>query len=105
MVARHEELSVVVDEAITIFINLELSPGLFAVLRLKIIFRSHSTSSVWLARGFGLVTLFALLFTLVMCFLIYEVLTISKVSMNFRTARTCTGHPWVCKHFLESRSV
>ena len=49
MVARHEELRVVVDEAITIFINLELSPGLFAVLRLEIIFRSHSTSSVWLA--------------------------------------------------------
>ena len=49
MVARHEELRVVVDEAITILINLELSPGLFAVLRLEIIFSSHSTSSVWLA--------------------------------------------------------
>jgi len=105
MVASHEKLCVVVDEAITIFINLELSPGFFAVLRFKIILRSHSTSSVWLAWGFGLITLLALLFTLVMCLLIDEILTIRKVSLDLCSAGTWTSHPWVSQNFLESGSV
>lgn len=45
-VGCNEELRVVVHEAITIFINLELLPGLFAVLGFQIILGRHSTSSV-----------------------------------------------------------
>jgi hypothetical protein len=100
-----EELRVVVHKAISIFVNLESSPGILSVLLLHIVLRGHCTSSVWRAICFGLIALLALLITLVMCFLIDEALTISKVSPDLLGARAWAGHPWVCQYLLESGSV
>ena len=104
-VGRHEELRVVVHEAISIFVNLESGPGLLAVLLVHVVLRGHSASSVRLAFCFGLIALLTLLFTLVMCFLIDHTLTISKVSPDLLVAGAWAGHPWVCQHLFESGSV
>ena len=104
-VGRHEELRVVVHKAISIFVNLESGPGFLAVLGLQVVLRGHSASSVRLAFCFGFIALLTLLFTLVMCFLIDQALTISKVSPDLLVAGAWAGHPWVRQYLLESGSV